>query len=186
MSANNYTVTKDANSGMVGLSKAGESTMIDFGGIPAIQIFAKEYPEVPARVINELLARDGGYTDIRESDYDITLMHPNEYRVIVRDSIEDVWAAAAESAVKYFELSDLTMRCDRLAGDNPVSMENPWGGDGEWSGPVVLVSDNYVVQSLEDGKFVAHQKEKIGDVLVGVSMHAIQRRGEIVHLKINL
>ena len=33
-----------------------------FGGLPAIQNFAKEQPGVPKRIIDELIAHDGGYT----------------------------------------------------------------------------------------------------------------------------
>ncbi len=189
-----FVISKNDRSGMVGLSKVGESQVVDFGGIPAIQSYAKENPEVPVRVVNELLARDGGYGYLgtQDVDGDYVLMHPDENRVIVRSSIEEVWAAAAKSAVRHSELSDLKMRCEMLADGNPVSVENPWCGDGEWSGSVVLESDNYLLVSLGDNKYVAHEKAKLdgavielsGDVPIGAFMHVVQEQGRFVFEKI--
>lgn len=116
-----YVITKDANSGMVGLSKAGESTVINFGGIPAIQTFAKENPDVPVRVINELLARDGGYTgfrDARDDNGDYVLLHPDDNRWIIDASENVVWARAAKSAVRYSELLKAE-RNNQSANDEP-------------------------------------------------------------------
>lgn len=104
-----YVITKNNVSGMVGLSRVGESFITEFGGIPAIQNFAKENPEVPGRVINELLARDGGYTGIERDDAPersdtgsfFEVRHPDRDRVIVRTTIDEAWAAAALNAVRY-------------------------------------------------------------------------------------
>lgn len=97
-----FVITKNDRSGMVGLSKAGESTVICFGGIPAIQTFAKENTDVPERVINELLARDGGYTVIRNSENLITLMHLGNNCVIDLDTVSEAWDRGAERAIHEF------------------------------------------------------------------------------------
>lgn len=188
----NLMITKNPNNKMFGLTNSGESTVIEFGGIPAIQNYAKENSSVPTRVINRLLALEGGYLGAVISPSDVALEHPDKSRVVVRETPDEAWAAAAKSAVRHFELSDLKMRCEMLAGDNKVSIEDPWCGDGEWSGPVALVSNHFLLVSLGDNKYVAHEKAKLdgavmevsGDVPVGAFMHVIQKSGRFVFQQI--
>lgn len=58
----NYSVHRDKASGMAVLSCPAWKDVMAFGGLPAIQNFAKEQPGVPKRIIDELIAHDGGYT----------------------------------------------------------------------------------------------------------------------------
>ena len=188
----NLMITKNPNNKMFGLTESGESTVILFGGIPAIQNYAKENPSVPTRVINRLLALEGGYLGAVISPSDVALEHPDKNRVIVRETPDEAWAAAAKGAVRHFELSDLRMRCEMLACDNKVSIEDPWCGDGEWSGPVALTSHHFLLVSLGDNKYVAHEKAKLdgavmevsGDVPVGAFMHVIQKSGRFIFQQI--
>lgn len=122
-----YTISKNEVSGMVGLSRRGESTVVEFGGIPAIQAFAKEMPGVPTWVINELLARDGGYTHAEASGMnDYIIMHPIEDRKVIRGDLREAWAAAADSAVRHFEASELNMRqsVDRMRAAGESEFED--------------------------------------------------------------
>lgn len=107
-----YKISKDEDTGAICLSKQnefGETSKVLFGGIPAIQNYAIENPEIPERVIHELLAREGGYTGLRgtrDVDNDFVLMHPDSNRVIIRLSVDNAWAEAAGSAVRHFEITD--------------------------------------------------------------------------------
>lgn len=60
-------VSNSEASGMVSLNKIGGSMIAEFGGVPAILSYAKEHPEVPIDVVNELLARDGGIPSLEEA-----------------------------------------------------------------------------------------------------------------------
>lgn len=96
-----YLVTKDARSGMVGLSVVGGTTTTDFGGIPAIQNFAKENPHVPEQVINELLAREGGW-ECAEGPFGEELVLVEKGEVVASidfGAFDASWEAAAKQAV---------------------------------------------------------------------------------------
>ena len=112
-----FVISRNDRSGMIGLSRVGESQVMDFSGIPGIQNFSKENPDVSVRVINELLAREGGYTGtIKHYEHErsdigafYVIRHPDMDRVFYRKTIDEAWAAAALSTVRHYERSDLEM-----------------------------------------------------------------------------
>lgn len=119
--ADEYEVLQDKESGMVGLRKANETTKTYFGGIPAIQNFAQENPGVPERVINELLAREGGYTSIqecRDADGYLVLNHKEGYRWVFDADEDALWARGAKSAVKHHGVTDAKIRASQSTSNN--------------------------------------------------------------------
>lgn len=108
-------VVKDEQRGMVGLEFEGR--IIEFGGIPAIQSFAQDNPGVPERIINELLAREGGYTGFRYPEKGgVVANHSGYGRPVLFAANEDEgWKKAAEESVKQFEINEASKRCTLLS-----------------------------------------------------------------------
>lgn len=103
MTATRWKVSKNEKSGMVRLVDRWDikGLIIEFGGVPAIQAFAKERPEVPGVVINELLGRDGGWDVAKDAFYVndgkiITLINGNE---AISLSVADSWCEAAQRSI---------------------------------------------------------------------------------------
>lgn len=105
-----YKVRKDASRNMVMLEHGDR--VIEFGGIPAILNFAEESADVPQRIINELLAREGGYEGIfRPSagswEQLVGIRHGDPRKTVTARTEDDVWRAAAREAVTRYHLPDM-------------------------------------------------------------------------------
>lgn len=114
-----YTIRKDAGRNMVMLEHP--DGVIEFGGIPAILIFANEEgSKVPKRVIDELLAREGGYDGIIRSlpgaeEQSVRIQHGDPRWSVIAHTEDEAWLAAGEAAVsRYHRDEDARSRCDRL------------------------------------------------------------------------
>lgn len=115
-----WAITQNDRSGMVGLMdrQDGKEQVIEFGGVPAIQKFAKENSHVPSVVIDELLGREGGYRPIPGGfmklegsspvaiEQSHALGHIDGNRLITGESKEEVWAVAANQAIDRSSLHD--------------------------------------------------------------------------------
>lgn len=112
LAMNGYEIRKDVASGMVILSRPEWKNEVAFGGVPAIVEYAAEHPEVPHRVIDELLGRDAGF-DCSMSHRAGWLVcraidHPMDEGFFAPTEDES-WALAAEEAVRRHEASTAVM-----------------------------------------------------------------------------
>lgn len=89
--------------GMAALSCEGEGSEIAFGGVPAILDYAAENPELTQRIIDELLARDGGFQLAKEDETGWRVLHRDGTETGIASSEADAWKLAAEEAVCRYE-----------------------------------------------------------------------------------
>lgn len=159
MASTRWSVFKNDDSGMVGLEDHWSIpvSIIELGGVPAIQNFAKENPDVPVRVINELLARDGGYTF---PDFPVELAslypfpcleHTSEPGQIVRGTIDEYWAVGAGKAVLAHSLRSAEMIAD-TKGSYAIA-----GSDQSYDGKVMDLTAQHVVLSLGRSAVICEQ-----------------------------
>jgi hypothetical protein len=122
--------------------------VIEFGGVPAIEAFAAEHPEVPKATVNELLARNGGYSEVKAVEGGWVVQHTERWdplhRIGLRPTEGEAWAAAAEAAVTQFRINEGMKRCEMLK--NVLAQRYPsadlsfgyignlerWGDDRSW------------------------------------------------------
>lgn len=172
--------------GMVGLKdrQDGWAMVIDFGGVPAIQNFAKENPDVPVRVINELLGRDGGY-EVPYYPADLASLHPfpclehsSEPGYIVRDTIDACWEAAAVNAVLAHSFRNAEMIADTKGTYELVDKFTCVDLDKtlHHTGKILGVTDKHVVLSLGRAALIYVQADldrvPVKDELVSIAFTA--------------
>lgn len=95
-----YIVRQEADSGMVVLTKDEWPNEIAFGGIPAIQAYAAENPEVPKLVVNEMIARDGGFELAVKDRAGWRIFSSNGVHRVAADAEDDAWEKAAQDAIR--------------------------------------------------------------------------------------
>lgn len=172
--------------GMVGLMdrQDGKDMVIYFGGVPAIQNFAKENPDVPVRVINELLGRDGGYV-VPYYPADLASLHPfpclehsSGPGYIVRDTIDACWEAAAVNAVLAHSFRNAEMIADTKGTYELVDKSTCVDLDKtlHHTGKILGVTDKHVVLSLGRAALIYVQADldrvPVKDELVSIAFTA--------------
>lgn len=96
-----YIIHLDNNNAVL-LTRAEWDNQIMFGGVPAIRSYADEHPEVPRSVIDELLARDAGFTCVQEGDAWV-VRDKAATQVMVAANEDDAWRDAATESVRLYE-----------------------------------------------------------------------------------
>lgn len=93
-----FRVHTDAN-GMAVLSCEGGDSEIAFGGVPAIQEYASAHRELPRHIIDELLARDGGFQYSSHDGAGWRVLHRDGTDAGIAGSEAEAWSLAANAAI---------------------------------------------------------------------------------------
>lgn len=181
MQATRWEVFKNEQSGMVGLVDRWDSSasIIEFGGVPAIQAFAKECPEVPGSVINELLGRDGGWDVAMDAFYvndgkNITLLNGKE---AISLSIADSWCEAAQRTILLHSLHDAQV----IAFSNGLPSSVVDTEDRLRllvTAKVVGLTDRHVVMGLGRSALICAQTDLDRDVVKGELVSVVFEGGK--------
>lgn len=95
----------DEQSGAVTLTRGGRD--YSFGGVPAIQAFAVEHPEIPKVTIDQLLAMNGGYTEVGSpAPGCVVVSSVDGIHSYMGATLSDAWKDAAKHAVANYQMAN--------------------------------------------------------------------------------